>query len=306
MPKILVIKHGALGDFILATGPFRTIREHHPNDHITLLTTKPYEVLARQSGYFDEVVVDEKPKIYELIRLWKLRKWLNSSSFARVYDLQTSDRSSFYFHLFSHRPEWSGIVKGASHRHNTPERTSLHTIERQKQQLSLIGINEVHSPDVSWLFSDVRKFVQGSFALFVCGGSAHRPEKRWREEGYVELANWAMEVMDITPVFIGTESEEEVIRRIIARVPGAKELVGKTNFADIASLARFARFAVGNDTGPMHIIAAAGCRSVVLFSKFSNPDLCAPRGRVEVLQKDSLADLRTGIVIAAAKRLLAS
>ncbi|HAK62204.1 MAG TPA: ADP-heptose--LPS heptosyltransferase, partial [Alphaproteobacteria bacterium] len=39
--RILVIKLGALGDFILAMGPFKAIRHHHAGAHITLLTTPP-------------------------------------------------------------------------------------------------------------------------------------------------------------------------------------------------------------------------------------------------------------------------
>ena len=38
--KYLVIKHGALGDFILATGPMAAIRRRHPKSHIVLLTTQ--------------------------------------------------------------------------------------------------------------------------------------------------------------------------------------------------------------------------------------------------------------------------
>ena len=36
--NLLIIKHGALGDFILSFGPFKAIRDHHLNDHIILLT----------------------------------------------------------------------------------------------------------------------------------------------------------------------------------------------------------------------------------------------------------------------------
>ena len=39
--NILVIKHGALGDFILAQSAFAAIRRHHRDGTITLLTTAP-------------------------------------------------------------------------------------------------------------------------------------------------------------------------------------------------------------------------------------------------------------------------
>jgi ADP-heptose:LPS heptosyltransferase len=57
--------------------------------------------------------------------------------------------------------------------------------------------------------------------------------------------------------------------------------------------------AVGNDTGPMHLIAAAGCSSVVLFSADSDPALCAPRGKVAVLRRPDLAQLTVDEVAAA-------
>ena len=77
-----------------------------------------------------------------------------------------------------------------------------------------------------------------------------------------------------------------------------------TSFIDIIALARDAAGAVGNDTGPMHLIVAAGCPSVVLFSDESDPALCAPRGPegaapVTVLRRGSLEDLALGEVDAA-------
>ena len=45
-----------------------------------------------------------------------------------------------------------------------------------------------------------------------------------------------------------------------------------------------AALAVGNDTGPLHLAAAAGAPTVVLFSSASDPALSAPRGKVAVLQ----------------------
>ena len=36
--NILVIKHGALGDFVMQSGRMRTIRERHPGAHIAIIT----------------------------------------------------------------------------------------------------------------------------------------------------------------------------------------------------------------------------------------------------------------------------
>ena len=49
--NFLVIKHGALGDFILSFGPFAAIRKHHSRDHLALLTTSFFEDFAKESNY---------------------------------------------------------------------------------------------------------------------------------------------------------------------------------------------------------------------------------------------------------------
>ena len=300
-PRILVIKHGALGDFILALGPFEAIRGHHLGAEIVLLTTPPFEALAKASGCFDQVWLDERAPLWRLDKLLALRRRLRQANFSRVYDLQTSQRSSAYFRLFdaAHRPEWSGIAPGCAFRHDNPDRVRMHTVERQAEQLQLAGIGFVPRPDVSFLQSDVSCFgLEGNYVLLVPGGSAHRPSKRWPRDHYAELAERLVE-RAITPVLLGAAAEADELERIVERVP-ATNLCGQTSFADIATLARHARAAIGNDTGPMHIIAAAGCRTLVLFSEASNPKLCAPIGRaVSVLQREPLSDLTVDEVAAA-------
>ena len=60
--EILIIKLGALGDFIQALGPMPDIRRHHAGDRITLLTTPRYAELATQTRLFDDILIDRRPK----------------------------------------------------------------------------------------------------------------------------------------------------------------------------------------------------------------------------------------------------
>ncbi len=291
--NILVIKHGALGDVVLAEGPFQAIRAFHPNAKITLLTTAPFQSFLEGSGLFDEVWVDEKPKIWNFGKLMRLKSKLRGGNFTRVYDLQTSSRSSSYFKLFKEpKPEWSGIAKGCSHPHSNIDRGRLHTIERQAEQLEEAGIQSIPAVDFSWAASDVSAFsLADEFALLVPGGSAHRPEKRWPANKYAGLANYLME-KSIQPVLLGGAAEADVIDVIMAQCPEALNLAGKTSLEDIATLGGKASLAVGNDTGPLHLIAAVGCPVTVLFSSASDPARARPRGpSVTVLREEQLDDL---------------
>ena len=292
--NVLIIKLGALGDFVQALSPMAAIRKHHPSAKITLLTTAPYEELARASGYVDDVWLDQRPKWYQPVRWLSLRNRLRSGQFKRVYDLQTSDRSSSYFKLFrpGPRPEWSGIARGCSHPHANPRRDDLHTVERQAEQLAMTGITNTPPADLSWIAGDIGKFgLEGEFCLFIPGGAAHRPDKRWPQKKYAELAN-LISTQGITPVFLGGKDERPMIDELCSADDGFINLAGQTEITDIGALARKARFAIGNDTGPMHLISAVGCPSVVLYSQASDPALCGQRGaNVKILRVQDLMTL---------------
>ncbi|HET6182010.1 MAG TPA: glycosyltransferase family 9 protein [Acetobacteraceae bacterium] len=303
--RILVIRLSALGNVVQSLGAFAAIRRHHPRAHITLLTTAPFASWLAGSPYFDAVWTDERPDWWDLPGLLRLRARLRAGCFERVYDLQTSARSSRYFRLFPRhaRPEWSGIARGCSHPDADRGRDRLHDLDRQAGQLRAAGIAEVPPPDLSWTGGDATRFrLRSPYALLVPGSSPHRPGKRWPAAGYAALAA-ALADEGLRQVVIGGAAERR-IAETIARAAPVTDLTGQTSLGDLASLARGAALAVGNDTGPMHLIAAAGCPSLVLFSGESDPALCAPRGpRVVILRQAPLAALLPGVVIAAALEL---
>lgn len=308
---VLVIRLGALGDFVLSTGPFAAIRRHHAGAHITLLTTATFADFARVSPFFDEVWIDTRAPLWQIGGWLGLRKRLHGAGFSRIYDLQTSDRSGFYYRLLGpgRRPQWSGIVRGCSHPHRDPERDNLHTIERQIGQLADAGIADVPPPDLSWVTGGIGRFgLDGNYALLVPGGAAHRLAKRWPASCYGALAR-RLAGQGVAPVVIGGPGEAELGAEIAGIGEGMHDLTGQTSFAEIVALARGASLAVGNDTGPMHLIASTGCVSVVLFSGASDPALTAPRApegadEVVVLRRDDLGALGVDEVERAAIALL--
>lgn len=300
--RILVIKLGALGDVVLACGPFAAIRRHHPSAHITLLTTPPFADFLRPSGWFDEIWTDTRPPLLQVTKWIALRRQLRTGKFDFVYDLQTSDRSGWYYRLMGPgaRPDWSGIAPGCSHPHANPDRDFMHSIERQREQLAMAGIDDVPDTDLSWVEADIERFdLPDKFVLLVPGGSPHRPAKRWPAGYYAALAEKLAE-KGIAPVILGTETESELAREILGTGFHAVDLTGKTDIADIAALGQRAAGAVGNDTGPVHMVAAAGCPTVVLFSFESDPAITAPSGpSVTVMRRDPLSLLSVEEVAAA-------
>ena len=290
--KILVIKHGALGDILLSLPAMAAIRAAHPQAHITLLTTPPYAPLLAASPWFDTILTDSRPKFWNLPGIWRLRRQLRG--FDMVYDLQTSSRSSSYFSLAG-RPPWSGISKGCAFPHTDPQRDHIHTRERLEGQLAAAGIPGLPAPNLAWLTrADVSRFhLPEQFILLVPGAAPHRPENRWPEQNFAELA----QSLPLPCVIAGGPAEAELARAI----PGLN-LTGQTDFFELAAITARATLAIGNDTGPMHLATTLGIPSVVLFSAASDPALTAPRypdgGWPIILRAPNLHDLPVAQVLA--------
>lgn len=299
--NILVVKLGALGDFIQALGPMRAIRKHHAGQRITLLTTKPFEGFARDCGYFDEIYLDTKPRWHDIGGWLALRRRLNGGAYTRVYDLQNNDRSSFYLRLFSPKPEWVGVAPGASHRNTSPERTAGHAFDGHVQTLKLAGVTGVEIDPLDWVKADISGLgLRAPYALIVAGSAPGNLGKRWPAGHYAEVCT-QLAAQGFQPVLLGTAAESDVTGAIEAACPGVLNLTGKTNLKQIIALGRSASIAVGNDTGPMHMIAPTGCPCISLFSDHSNRFRHYPKGPdVTVLHAPQLSDLDGESVLKAA------
>lgn len=298
--KVLVIKLGALGDFIQALGPMAAIRRHHPDADITLMTTSPFVSIAQKCGYFDHIWDHTRPKWQDLREWVRLRKKLNEGGYRRVYDLQNNDRTAIYLKLFKrkNKPEWVGSAPGASHRNISPERITGSAFDGHIQTLALAGIDHVTIDPMRWANDPVAAFEpKDPYVLLVPGSSPKHPYKRWPAQSYGHLARiihgWGYQ-----PVVIGTLEEQDIADNIRRIFPDTIDLTGKTTLFDIISLGRNAAAAIGNDTGPMHLIAPTECPCWVLFSGQTSPERHTPLGTaVHTIQKEPLSDLSVEDVI---------
>ncbi|GBQ15195.1 glycosyltransferase family 9 protein [Acidiphilium acidophilum] len=269
--KVMVIRHGALGDIVLSMPAFAAIRAHHGGAAISLLTTAPFAGFLAQAPWFDTVIIDEKPAPWDFAGLVLLRRRL--AGFDMVYDLQTSSRSSRYFRLAG-RPEWSGIARGARFFHGNPGRNRLHTRERIAEQLAIAGIAPLPAPDLSWLRRvPPPRALPEAFAALIPGAAPHRPEKRWPAARFGALAAQ----LPMPAVIFGTEAERPLADEIRRVAPGVIDMTGRTDIAQLAACLDRATIVIGNDTGPVHLAAALGVRCIVLFGGASDPVLTAPR-----------------------------
>ena len=190
MKKILIIKHGALGDVILSMYPVFAIWKHFKGYEISVLTESKYKELFQCLPFIKNIKIDNRPKFFYFMKYIEIFKWFYKSDFEWVFDLQTSRRTNLYFSIFSSFKDfnWNGIAKNCSHPHLNSNRKKLHTIERQKDQLTVAGISKSSNPDWSYFKSKTNKFtIKKPYAILVPGGSRHRKNKRWDFKNFLEI-----------------------------------------------------------------------------------------------------------------------
>ena len=96
MSNILIIKHGSLGDIAQASGAIQDISDNHPNDKLYILSTKPYYNLLKKNPNIIDVIIDKRLSRFNLVYLYLLMRKIKKYKFAKVYDLQNSNRTGFY------------------------------------------------------------------------------------------------------------------------------------------------------------------------------------------------------------------
>ena len=129
------------------------------------------------------------------------------------------------------------------------------------------------------------------------GGAIHRLDKRWPSQYFKQLIQYFAS-NKIQVALVGGEEEKSLLNDLATASPDCISLAGATTLLDLFSLARKSLVTIGNDTGPMHIAAVSGCKTIVLYTSASNPALCAQRGDdVIIFQKTNISDISLNEII---------
>lgn len=264
--NILIIKHGAFGDVMQSEGALHDIRDHHPNDQITVLTEPAYAKIMERCPWVDNVIRDPRDPRWRLDKMWALRRELRALNINRVYDLQNSSRTADYFRWILPHAEWSGTAPGCSHPHKAKDPKSIHSLRRLEGQLRDTGLTCKHTlhPNVSWMANNVDDLLEEAglqlgFILLVPGSSASLPHKRW--PFYKELAARLIADGQHVATVPGPDEME-----LCATIPGTTLTGGSfLDWFDLAGVVKAAGYIVGNDTGPSHLAAHMGKPGLALF-----------------------------------------
>jgi heptosyltransferase II len=128
-----------------------------------------------------------------------------------------------------------------------------------------------------------------SWRCAIAPGASYGAAKCWPAERFASLADRLISECDADVIFFGTGGEKEIAARILSMMKSrAISLVGGTSMRDLAALFSACSVFVGNDSGAMHVAAAAGLPVIGIFGS-TDPEGTAPVTRQFTLVQEKVS-----------------
>ena len=254
MKRILIIKHGSLGDIVFSLPVMDSIYSNFINEEIDLLTEKKYFNFLKKTKYFKNIIEDNRSS--NIILCVKLLILLLKNKYDLIIDLQNSDRTSFY-HLFFRLFGSSAISSSrnfAQFRYKIPEQGYEKSTNGLFNQIKLLKISKNLKNNLNWLQTPLDKKYGDRFVLFIPGVSKKAKYKQWDLEKFGELARYC-ESRAYNICVVGTKEDEKSISYIKKNCKNIINDINKSPPEIIYSIAKKSHLIITNDTGPGHIAA---------------------------------------------------
>jgi heptosyltransferase-2 len=251
--KILIEIPTWLGDAIMVTPAIANITKIDKNIEICLVGSPVSIQTLKNSNCVISAIEDKtKNRFFRLFAIYKLAKSLGK------FDIALSFRSSLYSKILI----WFIDSKKRFYMKKSQE---SHQVIKYNN-----FINQIFKTDLkpSSLQLNFKPNKYKNKTLGINPGAMYGSAKKWHENGFAEVAIGLSSEYDI--IIFGGSSDVKVadsIYNILVKsgVNNCLNLAGKTDVASlIKSIAGLSLF-VTNDSGPMHIAAAYGIKTVVIF-----------------------------------------
>ena len=252
--KILLIKHGSLGDIVFALEPILTIKKKFNNSVIDLVTEEKFIPFFKKIKMFDQFFIDNRRGFFSTLFL--ISKVIRGK-YDLIIDLQNSKRTNlyhFFIKIFS-RSRINGSRSFVHDRYIIPAQGKESPTQGLFNQLKFLDIGQIN-PDFSWLVSDKedQSFENKEIILVIPGVSKSGHAKQWSPNKYQQLCS-LLESKGYYICLVGTKHDAESLRPILDHCKNIINLINKSPPEIIYTVASKSKLVISNDTGPGHIAA---------------------------------------------------
>jgi heptosyltransferase-3 len=278
--KILVLRGGAIGDFILTLPVLAALREHFPETHLEVLGYPHIAELALAGGLVDRLQsIDARPLAGFFARNGILGERLSDyfASFAviisylydpdRIFQANVARCSKAQFIAGPYRPNEIENVHATEVFLKPIERLAIFAPD----SVPRLQIQPAASPSPHGNITPA-----GMTTIAVHPGSGSE-RKNWPEENWAALLRRLADTADANVLLVGGEAEGERLGRLAATLPANRiRLAQSLPLVELAACLAECRLFLGHDSGITHLAAAVGLRGLVLWGE-TNERVWRPR-----------------------------
>ncbi len=284
--KVLIIKFWALGDSVVLLPAIKMLKKEFPNAEIDVLAHERNKAIFEGHSFINKIIPFGTINILKLFKKYDLcidaEPFLNVSSV--IGFLSAKHRIGFShgirnrlynetikFNKKQHMVQnYLDFVRKIGGKYNVEKLIPLYIPEEAKKDvLEFLNKNGVQKED----------FVVG-ISIGVAESVKHRI---WPVHRFAALADRIIEKYNAKIIFIDSKSSIPLIHRIESimkhkAISAADEFGSNSKIKQSAELIKRCNVMISNDSGPMHIAAAQGVKTIGLFGP-NTPVLWGPYGK---------------------------
>jgi heptosyltransferase-3 len=304
--RILVIRGGAIGDFILTLPALAALRQQFPDAHLEVLGYPHIAQLALAGGLVNRVQPIEARAL--------------AGFFARNGELSEDLRDYFsefniiVSYLFDPDEIFRTNVALASPAqfivapHRPDEKQGIHATQiylKPLERLAIFGADPTPRLEIESARNSELETRNSSILALHPGSGSER--KNWPEAKWSQLAAKLIAETKLDLLLVGGEAEGERLQRLHAKLPADRCHVAKSlSLSQLAARLRSCAGFVGHDSGITHLAAAIGLPCLVLWAD-TLEEIWRPQGERITLVKEisGITNLSVDRVVNELKQMLA-
>ncbi len=264
-PAVLIIMTGSAGRFVHCLRAFAALRMHHTSTHITAMVDRGLEDFAALSPYFDTVVPSPSSMV-AMIRTISAQPWTH------VYDFDVGNKTTWACRLAKwmcnrQHPSLQTMLSSP-----VSDEDMTHQSERFLKQIAAAGVHERPPASLAWVSRAADRFslplsLNQPFVLLALDSAG---SGRGWEMDVVEMCCDLIHAKGHRPVLVGEVVEASISDSAVPLEPYVVDMRGSVSKHEVVFMSWAAAGAIGCDNDIMHLISAAGCKSVLLYDSRSD------------------------------------
>ncbi|MBI4140864.1 glycosyltransferase family 9 protein [Candidatus Woesearchaeota archaeon] len=271
--SILIIKLWAVGESVLTLPMIEAVKKKYPNTKITILARNRNKAVYEGQPFIDDIIVLELNNIFSITKRFKqfdlaidCEPYLNISAIIGTF----LAKKTIGFSHGSRAALYTAKIHYNDQQHVVKTYCDLATIINVHAQPTKLVPLMYSKTDEETINNMIK--IQGiktqHTLIGICPTTAETSkDRKWPIENYVRVID-QLTTKNNNVILIGTKNDEEELeqlRNMCHQKNAVHNFAGKTTLKQLFALIKKCTLFISNDTGPMHIAAAQGVKTIGIF-----------------------------------------